>query len=321
MLTIYRSFKSAALLIILVALCSGIHAQKKKAKEILPNGKTVMWEKVNIADRDLFNGPGGDAMRPDLSKITFIKKETGGYNKKYRIKDGSGRVWIVKYGREAKPETASVRLLWSLGYETEVNYWVPELTIPGIGTLKNVRLEARPEGIKRYDGWDWKRNPFTGTNELQGLKIMMVFLNNWDIGPYNNKIFYDKESGELRYGLSDLGATFGKLGSNNLPVVWRFGRSIGKPSGYAKTRLVKGVKNGRVKLAYKGKSASIFKDITVPQARWLADLLLQLDDKQIKDAFRAANYSAGDIQTLTQAVKNRIAELDEAASQRNLAIK
>ena len=36
--------------------------------------KNVMWEPVNIATMDLFRGPGGDEMRPDLSKIEFVKE-------------------------------------------------------------------------------------------------------------------------------------------------------------------------------------------------------------------------------------------------------
>lgn len=121
-------------------------------------GSGVLYENVNIRSRDTFLGPGGAGMKPDLSSIAFIKKETGGFNKKYRIKDGSGRIWVAKYGREAKPETAAVRLLWALGYPTEINYWVPELTIPGVRTLKNVRLEARPDNIKRGDNWTFDKN-------------------------------------------------------------------------------------------------------------------------------------------------------------------
>ena len=29
-------------------------------------------------------------MKPDLTHITFIKEETGGYSKKYRVRDGQG---------------------------------------------------------------------------------------------------------------------------------------------------------------------------------------------------------------------------------------
>jgi hypothetical protein len=52
------------------------------------------------------------------------------------------------------------------------------------------------------------------------------------------------------------------------------------------------------------------KDINISHGRWLANLLLQLSDKQIEDAFRAANYTPSEIKLLTQAVKNRIRELD-----------
>ena len=74
-------------------------------------------------------------MRPDLRRITFIKEEKGGYSKKYRVRDGSGREWVAKIGKEAQSETSAVRLLWGMGYVTEVNYLVPRITIPGKGTF------------------------------------------------------------------------------------------------------------------------------------------------------------------------------------------
>lgn len=303
--------------IIFLFTFSPANAQKKSKKETPPIGKIVMWERVKISQRDLFYGPGGKDMLPDLSRITFIKEEKGGHNKKYRIKDGAGRTWVAKLGREAQPETAAVRLMWALGYKTEINYLVPTITIPGKGTFKNVRLEARPDYIERLDGWKWKKNPFIGTKEFQGLKIMQVFLTNWDVVDVQNKILQvDGRNGkELHYIISDLGATFGKLGNNNLPVIHRLGRRTNKPSLYIKTKLIREVEDGRVELSYKGKNRWIFKDIMVEDAEWLSGLLLQLSDRQIRDAFRAANYSPGDINTLTQAVKNKITELSRVTSE------
>ncbi|HEY8560548.1 MAG TPA: hypothetical protein VIL74_09245 [Pyrinomonadaceae bacterium] len=308
-------------LIVIFTFSLTIVSAQKKSKKTIPPGKRIMWEKVNIPQRDLFYGPGGREMLPDLSKITFIKKETGGHNTKYRIRDGKGRVWVAKLGREAQPETAAVRLLWALGYKTEINYLAPTLTIPGKGTFKNVRLEARPENIERLGNWDWRNNPFTGTNELQGLKIMMVLLKNWDIITVNNNILgtIGRNGQELHYIVGDLGRTFGRLGNNNLPIIYRLGRTTGRPKHYAKSILIRDVEKGRIELSYKGKLRGIFKNVTVSQGRWLADLLIQLDDKQIEDAFRAANYSATDIDILTRAVKSKINELDEATNQ-NLAI-
>ncbi len=281
--------------------------------------KPVMWEPIDTRKLDLYLGPGGSEMKPDLSSITLIKEEKGGHNKKYRIKDGSGRTWVAKLGREAQPETAAVRLLWAIGYKTEVNYLVPTITIPGKGTFRNVRLEARPDDVERTDEWKWKQNPFSGTNELQGLKILMVFLNNWDILDLQNKVL--ESNGRSYYIVSDLGSTFGRLGNNNLPVIYRLGRSVSKPQHYIKSKFVKGVEDGHVKLAYKGKNRGLFKDITVAQARWLANLMTRLSDKQIQDAFLAANYSQSDLNTLTTAVKNKIAELERASLKPNLAKK
>jgi hypothetical protein len=291
--------------------------KQKKDEKPLPAGKPIMWERVKISQRDLFYGPGGKEMMPDLSSITFIKEEKGGHNKKFRIKDGSGRTWVAKLGREAQPETAAVRLVWALGYKTEINYLVPTLTIPGKGTFKNVRLEARPDNIDRVAEWKWRDNPFVGTKEIQGLKIMQVFLTNWDLVDVQNQILQveGRNGTELHYIISDLGATFGKLGNNNLPVIYRLGRKTNKPSAYKKTKLIREVEDNRVVLSYKGKNRGLFKDITIADAEWLSRLLLQLSDKQIRDAFRAANYSPGDIETLTAAVKSKISELSRVTTE------
>ncbi len=306
------------LVFLLVAVALNIaatNAQPSAAKRV--KGNAVMWERVNIGERDLFDGPGGDAMRPDLSKVTLIKEEKGGHNKKYRIKDGAGNEWVAKLGREARPETAAVRIMWGLGYKTEVNYLVPTLTIPSKGTFKNVRLEARPDNIERLGEWKWKDNPFIGTPELQGLRMMMVFMTNWDVLDLQNKILAVGD--ERHYIVSDLGSTFGRLGNNNLPVIYRFGRKVGNPKHYLKTKFIKEVEDGEVKLAYKGKNRSLFRGISVKDARWLSALLGRLSDKQISDAFRAANYSPAEVAMYLTAVKNKMQELKNAVGADNLA--
>lgn len=311
-------WQAALYFLFFLSLVTGGHAQKKgKAPESIPSGTAVLWEPVNIRSMDLYKGPGGDEMQPDLSRIKFIKEEKRGHNKKFRISDGSGRIWIAKLGREAQPETAAVRLLYGLGYKTEINYLAPTLTIPGKGTFKNVRLEARPADVKRLGEWKWRSNPFVGTKELQGLKIMMAFMTNWDLLDLQNKVLH--KNGENHYVISDLGATFGKLGNNNLPIFFRLGRKTGSSKHYAKTSFVKEVENGEVKFAFKGKSRSLIKGITVAEARWLSNLLNRLSDQQIRDIFAAANYGPSDVEVFTRAVKNKIEELDRAVGS-NLAL-
>jgi hypothetical protein len=294
----------------LSVLSPGVEAKDKK-KKAPPRGTPVLWRApVNIERRNLFSGPGGAAMKPNLSKMKFIKEEKGGYSTKYRISDGSGRVWVAKVGKEAQSETSAVRLLWAVGYETEVNYLVPRLTIPGHGTFENVRLEARPKSEKRLDEWKWDQNPFLGRPEFDGLKVMMVLLNNWDIKDSNNVILFRREGGRnvLRYVISDLGATFGKTGS--LPLFWRITRSRNSPEDYEKAKFIEGVNGRMVNFRYGGKKREIFDNIPVERARWLGNLLARLSEKQIKDAFRAANYDSEETEILTEAVRGRIAELN-----------
>ena len=247
-------------------------------------------------------------MKPDLSNITFLEEDKGGYSgTKYRIRDGAGREWVAKVSKESQSETAAVRLLWAVGYETEINYLVPSLTIPGKGTFEDVRLEARPDSEKRVDEWKWEANPFVGTRPFQGLKVMMLLLENWDIKDSNNERIQVKDANKVRYVVSDLGATFGKTGG--LPLLWTITRSRNKPEDYEKARFVSGVEGNRVKFRYSGKKKSIFENITVAQARWIGNLLSSLSAEQIRDAFQAANYNSEEVATLTDAVLDRIEQL------------
>jgi len=264
-----------------------------------------------MSARDMIAGPGGEEYRPDLSHITFLRVETGGTNRKFRIKDGSGNEWVAKPGKEAQAETVAVRLLWAAGYKTEINYLVPVLTIPGKGTFKNVRLEARPKDIKRLDEWRWQSNPFVGTRSLQGLKVIMALMNNWDLKDVNNKILRvqrsDNGSAELDYIISDLGASFGK--SSGLPFFWRITRSRNNPNDYLHQKFISEVKNGRVYFAFRAKNHGMFDSVTVDDARWTGELLSHLTPRQISDAFRAANYTPREVEMLTGSLRSRIQEL------------
>jgi hypothetical protein len=301
-----------AILVLIVLLIPSIEIglAKSKKKKATPTGTPVLWRKPNdIASRDLFLGPGGAGMRPNLRHITFIKEEKGGYSKKYRVRDASGHEWVVKIGKEAQSETSAIRLLWGVGYLTEVNYLVPRVTIPGKGTFTNARFEARPEEWDRVGEWKWKSNPFTSTPEYQGLKIMMALINNWDLKDSNNVMVQvnTNRGNELRYIISDLGATFGH--ASTTPIFWRITRSRNSPKNYAKSDFLEKVKGNRVVLHFGGKNRGLMKDITVDDAIWMGNWLAQLSDQQVKDAFRAANYTPDQIDLLTRVVRARTNEL------------
>src|SRR5215203_6256489 len=178
MKSIKKCIKVTAISLFIALAGVSVFSQKK---DPAMDAKRVMWEPVIISERDVYWGPGGKEMQPVLANSKYLERQTGGNNLKHRIRDGAGRVWVAKIADESQPETAAVRLLWAIGYPTEINYLVPSMTIPGKGTYKNVRLEARPGNADRQGRWSWLDNPFSGTNELQGLKIMMALINNWDL--------------------------------------------------------------------------------------------------------------------------------------------
>lgn len=277
---------------------------KKEKKEY--SGTPVLWkEPTDIASRNLLLGAGGEEMKPDVKQFTFIEQKEGGYSTKYRVKDASGNEWIAKIGREAQSDTAANRLLWALGYETEIAYLIPHLKIEGKGEFDNVRLEARPGDVKRIGNWQWENNQFQGTPELQGLKIMMLMINNWDMKDDNNEILASRggtDADQLRYIISDLGGSFGKTGG----IITR---SRNKPSDYVKAEFIEKVNGETIDFKYSGKNKKLFENLTKSDARWLSNLLGQLSAEQIEDAFRSANYSPEQVEQLSTAFRERISAL------------
>src|SRR5215210_7094697 len=286
-----------------------------------PSGTPVLWrEHKNPSSLDLYWGQGGRRMRPTLRRLTLLKEEKGGYSTKYRVRDASGREWVVKIGKEAQSETAATRLLWAAGYMTEITYLAPSATIQGKGTFRNVRFEARPENVDRSGEWKWDDNPFKGTREFQGLKVMMVLLNNWDIKDSNNVILAVPGQGgtELRYAISDLGATLGDTGK--WPLLWRFTRSRNNPKDFSGDKFIDKVKDdGRIDFEFSGKKRGMFNDITVEQARWAGGLLARLSDRQLAAAFRAANYTPAEVRSLTASVRSRARQLAALRPRRSAA--
>jgi hypothetical protein len=320
--TFRRSIPLIAWLMVL-SLVPVLFAQKEKDKDqkdqaTVSNAPAVLWRQPSdIAAQDLFLGPGGEAMKPDLSNVVFEKEDSEGYSVKYHVRDGAGRKWVVKVGNEARPETAAVRLLWAVGYLTEINYLAPCIHIKGAPQPRknvercegdgfaDVRFEARPDNVQRADNWEWKNNPFAGTKELNGLAVLMALLNNWDLKTSNNKILLVRSDGgatQQHYVISDLGATFGKTGG----VI---SHSRNEPEKYVKTKFIDRVRGDRVEFVFSGKQGDLLERVTVEHAKWIGSLLAQLSDQQIQDAFRAANFEPEEIRMLTKEVRDRIDEL------------
>jgi len=291
----------------------------------------VIWQdRGDIASLDLSSGAGGRQREP-AAEFTFVEASASGTSPKFVVEDEHGVRWKVKLGEEAKAETAAARLLWAAGYLVDEDYYRARIHVSGLPRLdrgqefvsagdivSGARLE-RDTGHTASTHWSWYDNPFVGTREFNGLRVMMALINNWDLKEVNNSSSAPEGKG-LEFAVTDLGASFGRTGDS-------FERSKQVLEDYAKSRFIDGVtvtdidfvmrsrpfflsvfsvRNYRARL----KMESIVKHVPIVDARWIGARLGRLSRAQIQDCFTAAGFSEGDATTYTDVVMQRIAALE-----------
>jgi len=315
---------------------SGAATKKLRAlDEGTASGIALLWrDPTDIAARDLFYGQGGKNHVPH-GVFTFVKEDRGGTSPKFVVRDQDGVKWKVKIGIEARPETAASRLAWAVGYYTDEDYFVrdlPVLEMPaGLhrgqnavdpdGSVHNVRLEREPVTERRIGHWRWRQGPFAGTREMNGLRVLMALINNWDLKDENNAIY--QEGAERVYVVSDLGASFGSAGRS-----WPGDKAKGNFDSYSHSKFIRKITSdfvdfqaparpmfvllvnpkeyfSRIRLEWIGRH------VPRDDARWVGGLLSHLSPRQIRDAFRAAGYSPQDVERFSGVVEDRIAALTD----------
>jgi hypothetical protein len=324
-------------LLVAVLTPAVVYAKAKNEASAVP----VIWrDPGNIATRDLRFGPGAPHLIP-VPPFTFISEDKSGESPKFEVEDSKGVRWVVKLGEEAQAETVATRLVWSVGYFAEEAYYFPSVRIRRLpelsrgmdhvgrrGLVRGARFEPRRSHIKRGDAWDWNDNPFRDTQELSGLKVLMILLNNYDARKENNRIFHVTDTGsdvtEAWHVVTDLGATLGRAGGMGGK------RSKNSLRDFLSTRFVKGVhEDGSVQFDYdtrprglghfsvlyppyyrgEVKKEKAMRGIPVEHARWIGSLLSQLTDGQLRDAFGAAGYNSATTEGYVNALRQRINQL------------
>jgi hypothetical protein len=327
---------------LLLSFCLGatcLAADKPKDLPAIP-GPPILWSDPGvISSRNLLFGSGGEKGQPH-PPVTFEKEDRKGTNPKFDVRDQDGEKWKVKLGVEARPETVATRLLWAIGYLTEDDYFVSDLKVEGLpkhldrgqqfvkhgDEFEHVRLKRHPKHTEEEGEWHWRKNPFTGTRELNGLRVMMAVINNWDLKDDNNKVYGDKDSGKQLYLVTDLGASFGSIGYRVGP-----GHGKGNLGVYKNSKFITHIRKDSVDFGTPAHSTilgvlGIFsipdfiarmklrwigRHIPREDAKWIGGLLAQLKPEQIQDAFRAAGYSDKDVEEYAQVVEKRIADLEK----------
>ena len=89
--------------------------------------------------------------------------------------------------------------------------------------------------------WSWYQNDFVNTQPFKGLVVANLMMNNWDWKTSNNKIYDHLNpdgSGERRYVVRDLGASFGKSDASGIARLTEAQRLHLRPLGVAQYKSV-----------------------------------------------------------------------------------
>lgn len=326
---------------LLVLVCSFTtfeNGNAQRARRSRVSVRPVIWrDPGNIAARDLMFGPGSPDLAP-VAPFTFIKESKKGESPKFDVRDARGTTWTVKLGEEAQTETVATRLVWSVGYFAEEAYYFDQVMIDNLpklsrgreyvteaGIVVGARFEPEREHLEQGSSWDWADNPFEGTRQLSGLKVLMILLNNFDARKENNTVFLTSDQGrrEAHHYVTDLGATLGRSGGLGGK------RTKNNLKDFLSTKFVMGVEDGVVEFDYDTRPSKLghlsvlyppyyrgevkkekaMRGIPVAHAKWIGSLLSQLTDEQLRDAFRAAKYHDDITEEYVQALRERINQL------------
>jgi hypothetical protein len=327
---------SLAALTVIVSL----HAHQNLHVEThnLPPGQNLLW--VDPGDPALFDfryGVGGSENRPQ-PPFLFVEEDMSGTHAKVTVTDARGAVWNIKWGSEATPSAFCTRLVSACGYFVEAEYFLAGGRIENVHGLKRAkshvandgsfvdgRFQLRSGNAKFLDdiSWTWTTNPFVHTPQMQGLKILMLLVSNWDSKDARDRanghmdsnlgIFADDSSGERRYiyAYDDWGGTLGKWGN-------RFTWTRGDCRGFAQQTpdFVKRADDGSLRWGFSGKHRNdLTADITVSDVKWLLQYLGRITDVQIRSGLEASGATVDDLECYAKSLRQRIEQLQAVAGQ------
>jgi hypothetical protein len=289
------------------------------------------------------NPPGPDSFgTTDVVPCKFELKTSEGRTPKFQCILAGGEVIKVKYGRnnpETFGEVAATRLVGALGFGADRMYVVgavrcfgcPAFPYPKVCIFDALRadptrafdfemavVERRLPGLEIQGGWGWPElasiDPAAGgasRAEVDALRLLAVFLNNWDGKPVNERLLCRGGSEDqsnacaepLAY-MQDLGQTFGP-------------KSIDL-DGWARRPVWADAATCRVSMRGLPWDGATFEDTAISEAgrAFLAALLRQVSEPQARALFTGARFTeffrngeAADAGAWARTFKARVAQI------------
>jgi hypothetical protein len=288
--------------------------------------RAQVWEATDVPSMDLKTGPTGEKAFTfnETVACTYVNKTLPGKTRKFACRIGPDDEVKVKYGGdngEVHGEVVATRLLWALGFGADRQYSVRVICRgcpqafrgvvrgPQVSVFDPAMIERKMPGasFEPNDGWSWNELDLVdehagGATRAQrdALKLLAAFVQHGDNKTEQQRLICrdqprDKATGKTStlkgeiscehpfMYLHDVGLTFGRanklnrddIGSMNL-VEWSR-TPVWKDTGGCVGNLPK---------SFTG--TLVDPQISEDGRRFLADLLVQLSDEQLRGMFEAA---------------------------------
>ena len=288
----------------------------------------VLWKDPGAIENINFDYAAGGLDHPPREPFYFLAERFGGSSPKVLVRDSANIQWRVKGGYETRTESFVTRLVAALGYYANPVWFVGSGKMKGATSLKRAAGFIHPDGSfpeaafeqrdkslrKLSQDWLWTRNPFLHTHELNGLKIVMMLVSNWDNKDArerregsNTGISERDEGSRIRliYHVTDWGQAMGAWGAEPVAKGWDCGKFTAQTASF-----VQGRAGQYVHFGYVGRHTDDFKnDITIEDIRWSMQYLGRLSDVQLQHGFKASGATPAEISCFVVQLRERINQL------------
>jgi hypothetical protein len=282
--------------------------------------RAQVWTKTDIPNMNLRTGPGGHGAFEPNQTVTcdYVETRMHGSMPKFHCAISKGDVVKVRYGAhigEVEGSVLATRLLWALGFTADRVYpvrvtcrgcasdpWHRRERVSGQHVFDPAVIERKPPGIELHDGdrkagWAWQELDLV--DESQGgapveqrdaLKLLAVFMQHTDTRSPQQRLLCIgdglTDSGGCQQPfmfLHDVGKTFGHANTFNRerPGSVNF-------DGWAQTPIWRDPAHciGHLSRSFTGTLGD--PHISETGRSFLAGLLVQLTDQQLRDLFEVA---------------------------------
>jgi hypothetical protein len=313
--------------------------------------RAQLWSPVNVAAADIRSAAGDGAFAPGTTlTCEYVDRKFGGHSPKFGCTIDGDHVLKVRYGRdngEVYAGVAATRLLWALGFSADALFPVHVLCrhCPAALASEGIRagdaIQFDVAAVERTSsgtdvvargsvfGWAWPElaliDPDAGgasAAQRDALKLLAVFLQHSDNKPDQQRLVcrtVARSSHELAacvdpwLAIHDLGQTFGRANTFNRSNVSSVNLDL-----WSTTPIWKDRAHCIGNLAPSRTGTLSYPAISEAGRRFLADLLAQLSDEQLRDLFTIARFAdkphgGGSVDAWVSAFKHKREEIASAS--------